>query len=119
MILIIGGAGQGKLEYVLQKTGLGPEQVARDPETARSRPVFAGVEQWPELEENELLAANPEIILICDEVGSGVVPADPEQRLRREQGGTGCAAAWRARAERVERIFCGLSMVLKGEGTWN
>ena len=61
MILIIGGAGQGKLEYVLQKTGLGPEQVARDPETARSRPVFAGVEQWPELEENELLAANPAI----------------------------------------------------------
>ena len=118
MILIIGGAGQGKLEYVLQKTGLGPEQVARDPETARSRPVFAGVEQWPELEENELLAANPEIILICDEVGSGVVPADPEQRLRREQvGRLSCRLA--ARAERVERIFCGLSMVLKGEGTWN
>ena len=110
MILIIGGAGQGKLEYVLQKTGLGPEQVARDPETARSRPVFAGVEQWPELEENELLAANPEIILICDEVGSGVVPAEQVGRLC-------CRLA--ARAERVERIFCGLSMVLKGEGTWN
>ena len=105
MILIIGGAGQGKLEYVLQKTGLGPEQVARDPETARSRPVFAGVE-------------HPEIILICDEVGSGVVPADPEQRLRREQVGRLCCRL-AARAERVERIFCGLSMVLKGEGTWN
>ena len=24
MILIIGGAGQGKLDYVLQKTGYGP-----------------------------------------------------------------------------------------------
>ena len=118
MILIIGGAGQGKLEYVLQKTGLGPEQVARDPETARSRPVFAGVEQWPELEENELLAANPEIILICDEVGSGVVPMDPAQRTWREQVGRLCCRL-AARAERVERIFCGLSMVLKGEGTWN
>ena len=80
MILIIGGAGQGKLEYVLQKTGLGPEQVARDPETARSRPVFAGVEQWPELEENELLAATPESILICGCAGSRW---------------DGCAAAWR------------------------
>lgn len=29
MILIIGGAGQGKLDYVLQKTGYGPAQVAR------------------------------------------------------------------------------------------
>ena len=28
MILIIGGAGQGKLDYVLQKTGYGPAQVA-------------------------------------------------------------------------------------------
>ena len=26
MILIIGGAGQGKLDYVLQKTGYGPAQ---------------------------------------------------------------------------------------------
>ena len=88
----------------------------------RRRPAAAlfsrGVEQWPELEENELLAANPEIILICDEVGSGVVPADPEQRLRREQVGRLCCRL-AARAERVERIFCGLSMVLKGEGTWN
>ena len=24
-----------------------------------------------------------------------------------------------ARAERVERVFCGLPMVLKGEGPWN
>ena len=31
MILIIGGAGQGKLDYVLQKTGYGPAQVARTP----------------------------------------------------------------------------------------
>ena len=51
MILIIGGAGQGKLDYVLQKTGYGPAQVARTPEEARTRPVFAGLEDWPELDE--------------------------------------------------------------------
>ena len=28
MILIIGGAGQGKLDYVLQKTGYGPAPVS-------------------------------------------------------------------------------------------
>ena len=41
MTLIIGGAGQGKLDYVLGKTGYGPDQVARTPEEAGTRPVFA------------------------------------------------------------------------------
>ena len=58
MILIIGGAGQGKLAYVLEKTGYTVDQVARTPEEARARPVFAGLENWPELDENELLAGD-------------------------------------------------------------
>ena len=90
MILIIGGAGQGKLDYVLQKTGYGPAQVARTPEEARTRPVFAGLEDWPELDEAALLEANPDVILICDEVGCGVVPVEPAQRARREAVGRLC-----------------------------
>ena len=118
MILIIGGAGQGKLDYVLQKTGYGPAQVARTPEEARTRPVFAGLEDWPELDEAALLEANPDVILICDEVGCGVVPVEPAQRARREAVGRLCCRLVE-RAERVEHIFCGLPMVLKGEGPWN
>ena len=118
MILIIGGAGQGKLDYVLQKTGYGPAQVARTPEEARTRPVFAGLEDWPELDEAALLEANPDVILICDEVGCGVVPVEPAQRARREAVGRLCCRL-AERAARVERIFCGLPMVLKGEGPWN
>ena len=112
MILIIGGAGQGKLDYVLQKTGYGPAQVARTPEEARTRPVFAGLEDWPELDEAALLEANPDVILICDEVGCGVVPVEPAQRARREAVGRLCCRL-AERAERVKRIFCGLPMVLK------
>ena len=118
MILIIGGAGQGKLDYALEKTGYGMEQVARTPEEARTKPIFAGLEQWPELDETELRAANPDVILICDEVGGGVGPGEPAQRRRREQVGRLCCRRAK-RAERVERIFCGLPMVLKGEGPWN
>lgn len=95
MILIIGGAGQGKLDYVLQKTGYGPAQVARTPEEARTRPVFAGLEDWPELDETALLEANPDVILICDEVGCGVVPVE----LTSGPAGRrwdGFAAAWRS-----------------------
>ena len=118
MILVIGGVGQGKLDYVLQKTGYGREQVARTPEEARTRPIFDGLERWPELNEEELLAANPELIVICDEVGCGVVPMDPAQRTWREQVGRLCCRL-AARAERVERIFCGLPMVLKGDKAWS
>ena len=64
MILIIGGAGQGKLDYVLRRTGLGPEMVARDPEGARTLPILYGLEQWPQLDEQARLAADPDIILI-------------------------------------------------------
>ena len=118
MILIIGGAGQGKLDYVLRKTGYGPDQVARTPEEAGTRPVFAGLERWPDLDEEALLAVNPDVILICGEVGCGVVPAQPEQREWREKVGRLCCRL-AARAERVERVFCGLPMTLKGETTWN
>lgn len=119
MTLIIGGAAQGKLDYVLQKTGYDPGQVAHTPEEAEHLPVFDGVELWPDLDEEKLLAVNPDIILICDEVGCGVVPIDPAQRAWREQVGRLCCRLAK-RAERVERIFCGLPMTLKGDSsTWN
>ena len=118
MILSIGGAGQGKLDYVLQKTGYGPAQVARTPEEARTRPVFAGLEDWPELDEAALLEANPDVILICDEVGCGVVPIDKADRAWREAVGRLCCHLAR-RADRVVRVFCGLPSPLKGELPWN
>lgn len=121
MILLIGGVGQGKLAYALEKTGCEPEDVARDPETARTKPIFAGLAEWVRSHPGEgiggLLDANPGVIILCDEVGCGVVPVDPAERVWREEVGRLCCDLAR-RADRVERIFCGLSMVLKGEGTW-
>ena len=118
MILIIGGAGQGKLDYVLERTGYSAADVARSPEEAADKPILAGLERWPELDGEVLLAANPGLIVICDEVGCGVVPARPEERDWREKVGRLCCRL-AARAEREERIFCGLPMVLKGDGAWN
>lgn len=121
MILLIGGAGQGKLAYALEKTGLGEADVARDPVSARTRPIFAGLADWVRAHPGEglgdLLEANPDVVILCDEVGCGVVPVDPSERAWREEVGRLCCALAR-RAGRVERIFCGLSMVLKGEEGW-
>lgn len=121
MKLIVGGMGQGKLSYALRKTGYGMDDVAWDPETARKKPVFSGLAAWvrehPDTDLDELLQVNPEVIVICDEVGCGVVPIDPTERAWREAVGRLCCTL-AERAERVERVFCGLGLVLKGEGTW-
>lgn len=123
MILLIGGAGQGKLAYALEKTGYTEADVAYDPEAAKDKPIFAGLAQWvrehPEtVGLDDLLASNPGVVILCDEVGCGVVPVDPAERAWREAVGRLCCAL-AERCDRVERIFCGLSMTLKGEGTWN
>lgn len=122
MILIVGGVGQGKLDYVLGKTGYGPEDVAHTPAEARTRTIFDGLAQWlrdhPWEGLEDLWEANPGLIVLCDEVGCGVVPLAPEERVWREAVGRLCCAL-ALKAERVERIFCGLPMVLKGAGTWN
>ena len=121
MILLIGGVGQGKLAYALEKTGCTPEDVARDPASARTKPIFAGLAEWVRSHPGEgigdLLEANPNVVLLCDEVGCGVVPVDPAERAWREEVGRLCCELAQ-KAARVERIFCGLSLVLKGEGTW-
>lgn len=121
MMLVIGGVGQGKLDYVLQKTGLSAGDVAKTPEEAKGKPVFTGLETWTKAHLDEslagLLETNPGVIILCDEVGCGVVPMKPEERVWREAVGRLCCQL-AEKAERVERVFCGLPMVLKGDGAW-
>ena len=122
MNLIVGGAGQGKLACALQLTGLDESAVSRNP--AEIRPIVAGLETWlrhvddpwPALE--QLLAACPDVTIVCDEVGSGVVPMEKTDRLWRERVGRTCCAL-AERADRVIRVYCGIPTVLKGAPLWN
>lgn len=116
MILIIGGRGQGKLAYVLEKTGCSMEQVSTTLPT--QRPILYHLERLTR--ENPALSAEdiPDCVVICDEIGCGVVPIDQEERDWRERTGRLCCQLAQ-RASRVERIFAGLPMTLKGEGTWS
>ena len=130
MKLIVGGLFAGKWER-LQELGFSPEEIA-DCRTSRLEAAFekpavyrvnALIRRMAEESRDmaELLdavRAHPEVVVVCDEVGCGVVPVEPAQRARREAVGRLCCRL-AERAERVERIFCGLPMVLKGEGPWN
>ncbi len=123
MILIIGGAAQGKLDYALRFYQLTPSDVAHDFETARTKAIFYGLHyavraalsngEDPKAAMARVIAVNPSVIVICDEVGGGVVPMDPEQRQWRESVGRLCCDL-ASEADQVLRIFCGLSMTLKG-----
>lgn len=126
MRLIIGGAGQGKLDYALKKTGMDHSAVVLDPAQAGDKPILYRLEAWvkanPEVDHlavlEELLAANPGIVVLCDEVGCGVVPIAREERVWREAVGRLCCTLAQ-RADTVERIFCGIPMTLKGDSAWN
>lgn len=128
MVLIIGGMAQGKLDYVLEKTGFTQDDVAYDLPSALNRPVLYGLHDIvaqclklggdPDREVKKVMDDNPDIIIICDELGCGVVPIDPFERKWRDSVGRICCDIAGA-AKRVERILCGLPMVLKGEGKWS
>lgn len=60
----------------------------------------------------DFCAAHPEAVIICDEVGSGVVPLEKDKRIYREYvGRVLCVVA--ERAEHMERIVCGIGQVIK------
>ena len=54
----------------------------------------------------------PELVVVSDEVGSGVVPMSKEERLWREAVGRAlCVVA--EHAESVTRVMCGIGVRLK------
>ena len=81
--LIIGGAGQGKLDYALKKTGADPAAVALDPAQRGDKAILYHLEAWVKANPaadhlsalEELLAVNPGVVILCDEVGCAWCPS--------------------------------------------
>lgn len=87
-----------------------------DPE--QSEPVFLDAQEAACGLDKEGLAALADAlaqreVVICTEVGAGVVPIDPEERAFRESAGR-LAVALADRATCVVRVVCGIPQVLKG-----
>lgn len=109
MRLIIGGAHQGKLNYALS-LGYTMDDVATSLPT--DKPILYGLQNLTRKDPDLTAEQIPDCIVICDELGCGVVPLDYEDRAWRERTGRLCNALAQ-QADRVDRVFCGISMRLK------
>ncbi len=131
MILIIGGFAQGKLHYVKQRhvhCEDGREVVVLDGTLALPAGTGAGQvivnhlhryirEQLRQGTDPEAMIENfgkehPDCILICDEIGNGIVPMEAEERTYRERTGR-ILEQLAAQADEVVRVVCGIGQKIK------
>ena len=126
MILIIGGAYQGKLEYALERFGLTQTDVFKcsDLNTAvpGQKKIIYEIDKWvlamlkSNIEETDFtgkfVPSNLDTIVICNDISCGIVPVDPIMRKWRESVGRFFAALSRD-SDEVIRLFCGIPLRIK------
>ena len=114
MILVVGGKGSGKKDYVLS-LGYDPAQLADG--VLDEKPVLLNLQDMVFADIENAPALLPELtkkeVVVCDEVGSGVIPMGKERRLGREATGRLCCRLAQE-AEQVVRLVCGIPTVIKG-----
>ena len=125
MVMITGGAFQGKTAYALQDLGIKCDDIADGKECV---PAALGkarcISRYHELVRRlgddsisfteELCRSNPDAVIIIDEIGCGIVPIEKSERIWRENvGRCGCIIA--ANTEKVIRIVCCIPTGIKGE----
>lgn len=126
MWLITGGAYQGKLEYALQLTGISKDRVI-DGETCQlndllEAPIVNQFHLWIKRmlieKENiedvmkQISGINPNIVIIVNELGCGIVPMDVFDRNYREITGRLCCKI-AEESEEVHRVICGIGRAIK------
>ena len=127
MELYVGGKCQGKLKHVLDthkdlnETDVADGATCSDADILSHKIInhfHAYIRRKTEQGEDvsgipaTLKSENPDAIIISDEIGCGIVPADPMDNTWREEcGRTLCEIA--RLSERLERIVCGCGIRIK------
>lgn len=122
MQLILGGAYQGKLDYVLATHHLTQQDVA-DGCLDESKRIIYNLQDYifQSLQQKEqpfkqlevfLQSVAEDTIFICNEVGNGIIPIDPLERQYRDLVGKSCCLL-AERADKVCRMVCGIPQVIK------
>lgn len=120
MILVVGGRAAGKRDYARQRFGLQaatltPTEALQAPLVDNFQDILRALLQDGQdigAYVDRLIADNPEAVILCDEVGLGIVPMDRAERAYREAVGRACCRL-AAKAEEVVRLVCGLPQQLK------
>ncbi len=110
MIFVTGGLYAGKRAWVHDYLGYAEDQMAS--ELGAATPVLFDVQELSDSTTADDLAGYE--VVICNEVGCGLVPIDAADRAHREHvGRLACELAKRATI--VVRVYCGIAEVIKGE----
>ena len=124
MILVTGGCFQGKTDYACETFHIAKEEAA-DGMDCPMEAIYETkllyhfheyikrcMEANQELDLEELERRNPDIVLVSQEVGYGVVPMDAFDRKYREAVGRICTSL-AAKSRKVTRVVCGIGTVIK------
>ena len=115
MILIVGAAASGKKTFA-QTLGYAQADIADA--VLDSRPVLDNLQELLDhtsLDDEELLSKLlAHDVVICTEIGSGLVPVCAKDRAWRDRVGHMCMRL-SAEADTVIRMVCGIPTVVKGE----
>ena len=127
MIMITGGAFQGKTEYAKKRFGFSDDEILNGG-SCELEAVFTAkcvtdyqlaVKRL--LEENadpkeftrRLCRENSGAVIIINEIGGGIIPLDKSERIWREETGrAGCIIAEISRE--IIRLVCGVPVKIKG-----
>ena len=123
MILIFGGAYQGKVDYVKENYNVAEDDIFRCKTNGvldYNKKVICQLENYIRFCTENGIEAKESIdikrlqnsIVICEDTSQGLVPMDPEDRAYREMAGRTLLFLGKE-ATQVTRVFCGLGHRLK------
>lgn len=125
MILIFGGAYQGKKEYAVKNYDIDRGEILSLSEEDETLPEASAYENLQEFtygfakrgeSADEYLKSKLELlkdkVIISDDISSGIVPVDATLRAWREMHGR-CLNMLAGQADEVVRVFCGIGSRIK------
>ena len=130
MILVFGGAYNGKLNFVKEKFNISNEDIftvnndLKDFNIDFSKKVINNFHKFTyklsleNIDALEYIIKNLGLfenkIIVCDDISQGIVPLKKEYRFWRENTGR-CLQYISEKSETVYRVFCGIPTVIKNE----
>lgn len=116
MMLVVGGQGSGKRDFV-HSLGFRDDEMSASPDGG---PVLLDLHELlrdaPSVDDSLFASLLKKRVVVCAEVGCGIVPMSASDRAWRDRVGRTCARL-AGEAEQVVRLCCGIPQYLKGEPT--